>query len=214
MILCQKPSGRYSISVSESVPTRSTRGPSGKQSAKSARTRDAILIAAAAVIRTDGVTNLTLERVAATAGVSKGGLLYHFATKQDLVVAMLARTLEDADASLHDLASQNDRSAGSFAQAYLDYVRSGQHEGGAATGVFAAAALDEGDLEPAQAMFDKWQQRLLNDDGLDESTALLARVVGDGLWLIDLFGLAPPSADQRAALLSLVERQIDSNPRP
>ena len=165
----------------------------------------ALLDAAGEVVRREGVTNLTLDRVAAEAGVSKGGLLYHFGTKQELVVALLTHTLEAADADLEDLAANNERDQGAFAQAYLDFVQSGQHGSGAATGVFAAAALDDGDLAPARDMFTKWQERLLHDDGLDETAALLARVVGDGLWLIDLFGLAPPTTEQRAKLLALVE---------
>ena len=42
----------------------------------SARAR--LLDAAVAVVRRDGAQALTLDAVAAEAGVSKGGLLYHF----------------------------------------------------------------------------------------------------------------------------------------
>jgi len=179
-----------------------------KQAAKSARTRMAILDAAGQVVRDDGVSNLTLDRVAAAAGISKGGLLYHFGTKHELVVALLTSTLQAADDDMNELAAANGRSNGSFAQAYLDFVQSGQHSTGAASGVFAAAALDDGDLAPAQSMFASWQDRLIEDDGLDETTALLARVVGDGLWLIDLFGLAPPSPEQRRALFDVIEARF------
>lgn len=180
-----------------------------KQEAKSARTRLTILDATSEVVRAEGVANLTLDRVAATAGISKGGLLYHFGTKQDLVLALLGHTLGAVDDELNSLADSNGRNRGAFAQAYLDFVGNGQHEHGAATGVFAAAALNDGDLAPAREMFATWQDRLINDDGLDETTALLARVVGDGLWLIDLFGLAPPSDLQRAALFRLIEQRFE-----
>ena len=93
------------------------------QQARSVRTRERLLEAAAAVVSTDGVSALTLDRVAEVAGVSKGGLLYHFATKRELVVAMLGRTLGRADDALADLAGDDGR-PGAFAHAYLDYVRS------------------------------------------------------------------------------------------
>lgn len=180
-----------------------------KQATKSAKTRSALLDAAADVVRTEGVSNLTLERVAESAGVSKGGLLYHYATKQDLIAAMLERTLTIADDRLNELAVTNGRTTGAFAQAYLDYVRSGQPaELDSATGIFASAALDDGDLTPAQEQFTSWQERLLESDGVDPNVALLARVVGDGLWLIDLFGLAPPTHEQRNDLIKLVEGLI------
>jgi len=180
-----------------------------KQRAKASRTRASILAAANDVVRRDGVSGLTLERVAEVAGISKGGLLYHYATKQDLIVAMLEATLAETDDRLNDLAETNGRTSGAFAQAYLDFVRSGDHaEANTASSIFAAAALEDGDLTLAQDRFDQWQQRLVADDGLDETTALLARVVGDGLWLIDLFGLAPPSDEQREALCALIEDML------
>ena len=41
-----------------------------------------------------GVPGLTLEAAARGAGVSKGGLLYHFASKEALLAALLARLAE------------------------------------------------------------------------------------------------------------------------
>lgn len=183
-----------------------------KQRAKAAATRNRLLDAAADVVRTEGVSGLTLERVADTAGASKGGLLYHFASKQELVVGLLGRTLTDADATLQALTDAQSASSGAFARAYLDYVTSGQHgEADAAAGIFAAAALDDGDLTPAKEQFARWQDRLLGDDGIDPTVALLARVVGDGLWLIDLFGLAPPNPVQRQQLAQLVTDLINDS---
>lgn len=177
-----------------------------KQRAKAGRTKSSILKAANDVVRHDGVSGLTLDRVAEVAGISKGGLLYHYATKQDLIVGMLEATLRETDDRLNDLADANGRASGAFAQAYLDFVRSGDHaEANTASSIFAAAALEDGDLTLAQERFQQWQGRLIADDGLDETVGLLARVVGDGLWLIDLFGLAPPTDQQREALCALVE---------
>lgn len=181
--------------------------PDGRQ-ARSVRTRTALLDATEQVIRDEGVSAITLERVAAVAGVSKGGLLYHFASKQELISALLQHTLDGTNAELVGLAEEG-QGAGAFARAYLDYVRTSEHtQHGAAMGIFASAALDEGELAPAQGQFEQWQERLLNGDGIDPTLALLARVVGDGLWLIDLFGLAPPTVEQRGELLDLVQALV------
>lgn len=182
--------------------------PLGAQAAKSQRTRRSLLDAAGDIAHREGVANLTLARVAEKANVSKGGLLHHFASKQALIAALLTDNLESANQQLEQLAAENGRDRGAFAQAYLDYVRTGQHSTGTAASVFAAAALDDGDLGPARAMFENWQERLIVDDLISPETALLARVVGDGLWLIDLFGLAPPTPEQREILLKLVEDRL------
>ena len=196
----------------------------GPQQQKSARTRARLLDAASVVVRRDGVQAMTVARVATEAGMSKGGLLHHFGSKDELVSALLEATLADADVGLAALtesfratrADEGSRSdapdqGGDFARAYLEYVRRpDEHHADSATAVFAAAAAGDGDLGPAAKIFEAWQQRLMHDDGLDPALGLLARVVGDGLWLIDLFGLARPAEADRAAVLDLVAKLIDA----
>lgn len=53
-----------------------------------------ILEAAEAVVRDGGAAHLTLDAVADKAGVSKGGLLYHFPTKEALIEGMIAQVIE------------------------------------------------------------------------------------------------------------------------
>lgn len=53
--------------------------------------RGALLDAAERVVLRDGAAHLTIDAVAAEAGVSKGGVLYAFASKDALIDAMLAR---------------------------------------------------------------------------------------------------------------------------
>lgn len=53
--------------------------------------REALLDAADQVIAKVGVINLTIDAVAREAGVSKGGVLYSFGTKDALIEAMLKR---------------------------------------------------------------------------------------------------------------------------
>jgi AcrR family transcriptional regulator len=51
--------------------------------------RKRILDGAMQVVIRDGILALTLDAVAREAGVSKGGLMHHFRTKDDLIAAML-----------------------------------------------------------------------------------------------------------------------------
>ena len=55
--------------------------------------RETILDAAEAVVLADGAAHLTLDAVAERAGVSKGGLLYHFPSKEILLQAMVDRNM-------------------------------------------------------------------------------------------------------------------------
>lgn len=67
----------------------------GESLASCARScRDVVLDAAESVILEQGITSLTLEAVATRAGVSKGGLLYHYPSKDKLVEALVQRCVE------------------------------------------------------------------------------------------------------------------------
>ena len=63
--------------------------------------RERILEAADTIARERGVANLTLDLVAEQAAVSKGGLLYHFTTKEALLAGMVERSLDRYRSLLH-----------------------------------------------------------------------------------------------------------------
>lgn len=180
---------------------------------KSAETRRRLVDAAVEVVRTKGVQGLTLQSVASEAGLSKGGLLYHFSSKEELVVALLHDAMDRVDADLQRLVSGGKK--GAFARAYVEYVRAPHaYWEESATSVFAAAALEPGRLQQVQGLFEEWQTRLIEHDELDPMLALLIRIACDGLWLIDLFGLASPSTEQRAEVLDFLIQLIESNGTP
>ena len=62
---------------------------------RTSATRNRLLDAAGTVVHRDGAQALTLDAVAKEASVSKGGLLYHFKSKNDLVQAMVERWMAD-----------------------------------------------------------------------------------------------------------------------
>ncbi|MCC5970326.1 MAG: TetR/AcrR family transcriptional regulator [Pararhodobacter sp.] len=65
-----------------------------------AKTRQRILEAAEAIARREGPAAMSLDAVAAAAGVSKGGLLYHFPGKSKLLQAMVDEYLSRFDTVL------------------------------------------------------------------------------------------------------------------
>lgn len=58
-------------------------------SCSTARTREKIVAATFDLMAAHNVRGLTLDRVAAQAKLSKGALLYHFKSKDELILAML-----------------------------------------------------------------------------------------------------------------------------
>lgn len=76
-----------------------------------ANSKEAILDAAEDVVLESGAAHLTLDAVAARSGVSKGGLMYNFPTKEALLQAMIARMIDQYESRRElvrqELADQN-----------------------------------------------------------------------------------------------------------
>ena len=154
-------------------------------------TRARLLDAAGAVIRRDGPQALTLDAVAAQAGVSKGGQLYHFASKRELLDALVARWLDEFDRDI-------EAEAGNFAERY---VRASDGAKAEEAGLLAALVADPQVLGAVGERHAGWQDRVASEGG-DPVDATVARLAADGLWLADLLGIAPPEGDLRRRVLA------------
>ena len=80
---------------------------------------DLILDAADDVLRGGGARALTMDAVAAAAGISKGGVLHHYASKEALISALVARELM----RLRGEIAEHARATGSVRSALLAQVR-------------------------------------------------------------------------------------------
>ncbi|WP_332717069.1 TetR/AcrR family transcriptional regulator [Pelagibacterium mangrovi] len=69
--------------------------------------RDALLDAAERVVEREGAAQLTIDAVAAEAGVSKGGVLYAFPTKDALIDAMFNRVFAAVDRIAEDVIARS-----------------------------------------------------------------------------------------------------------
>jgi AcrR family transcriptional regulator len=153
--------------------------------------RRELLDAATAVIRRDGAQSLTLDAVAAEAGVSKGGLLYHFASKRDLLDGLVERWLDEFQEDI-------DAAGPGFA---AGYVRASDGAKAEEAGLLAALVADPDVLAAVRDRYATWQDRIVTEGG-DPVEATVARLAADGLWLADLLGMAPPEGDLRMRVLA------------
>jgi AcrR family transcriptional regulator len=178
--------------------------PSGRAAARGGSdTKIRILDAAEEVVLRDGVARLTLDAAAAEAGLSKGGVLYHFPTRDALVAGMVDKIIEEFDRDI-DRRLRDDREPGCFTRAYIGATMEPSaprpdREDRLGAALIAAAAAQPDLMAPLQQAADRWQDRL-EHDGLDPTVATVLRLACDGLWMCDLFGLAPPATSRRAAV--------------
>ncbi|MFB4279728.1 TetR/AcrR family transcriptional regulator [Nonomuraea sp. MTCD27] len=172
--------------------------------------KERLLDAAAEVLLTEGADSLTLEAVARRAGVSKGGLFYHFPTKQALVAAMVERLTATFDAAL----AQAGHRPGDYLRAYIEATIPERHVARApadtvTVALLAGVLIDPAGLRPLRERYSAWQARLA-DDGIDPAAATAVRLAVDGWWAARLLGLGEPEPElherTRRYLLELIDR--------
>ncbi|ANU22150.1 TetR/AcrR family transcriptional regulator [Planococcus donghaensis] len=148
-----------------------------------------ILHAASKVVSERGIFNLTLEAVAIEAGVSKGGLLYHFPSKEALVKGMVEHLAGNYREKISASVEESTQEHGKWISAYADvtfnntYPNKEMH-----AGLLAAKAVNSDLLDPIRDLYNEWQAAI-EDDGIDPVKATIIRLAADGIWLSELFDI-------------------------
>ncbi|WP_432561980.1 TetR/AcrR family transcriptional regulator [Kineococcus sp. SYSU DK003] len=153
-----------------------------------AATRDRLVDAFAGLVVSTGARSATLEAVAARAGVSKGGLLYHFASKELLVEGLLQRLDALATEDLEQMRTAPEGPAEYYVRtsATEAFAPSGSALDLLSTSLIATLRLaQEGDPRAAAAyaaVNDSWRGLIEVQLGGDRSLARIVQLIGDGLW--------------------------------
>jgi AcrR family transcriptional regulator len=182
-------------------------------------TTDRICLAAIRTVIRDGLLALTLDNVAKEAGVSKGGVMYHFPTKDQLVTAMLTYFSTQAERMLMARIAEDPEPRRRWVRAMVSclFPHSGGSESAAPElpawpgddagpetllppevmhrfmlAVLAAAVNNPGLMEPMRQLGKRMIGRLMADpeDGLDQ---LLIWLAVDGLFLWQFVGMLDPA---------------------
>ena len=111
-------------------------------------TRERILRAADAVASESGAGGVSLDAVAARAGISKGGLLYHFPTKSALLQALVQDYLEKTESMLEE--DPTARPNG-LILALMDHFMANWRQESPSGGLLAALSEDPTILAPVAA---------------------------------------------------------------
>jgi AcrR family transcriptional regulator len=169
-------------------------------------TRDLVFEACSRILRREGLTNLTLEAVADEAGLSKGGLLYHFPNKELLIGALFEYHNNKFESRLQELADEEGDIPGAWLRAYakasIEQITDADN-----ASLYSSLFAAEERYASAHALMRRkyvdWQQEVENS-GLDPAKATLVRLAVDGLWFAEMHHYAPPNLQQRAHIIDLI----------
>lgn len=152
--------------------------------------RRALLDHAARLAVEQGLAVVTVQAVSDAAGVTKGGFLHHFPSKQALITAVFEELLGAIDQDLDRRVEADNERYGVFTRAYLNAVFDiGVDAGGGSWASLSMSWLTDPNL---RALWAKWfEDRLAQHRDTDGDVKLaIVRLAADGLWLSDLAGIA------------------------
>jgi AcrR family transcriptional regulator len=170
--------------------------------------RELILKTVSQIVKEEGVEKLTLEAVAQKAGISKGGLLYHFPNKDALILGVIEQLSNHFVEGFNKRANDDSKSQGKWTRAYIETSFFGKSDvNDLYTAISAAHFTNPEMLQRLQQAYSEIQYKIENDE-LDPVRATLVRLAIDGLWFAEMFGLAPPSADLRQKVIEKLKAII------
>lgn len=148
-----------------------------------------LLEAAADIVNEQGSDYLTLDAVAERAGVSKGGLIYHFKNKDALIRGLVEHADQMYRDNVDSHVAPDDESNGRWLRAFIEATRQNRVDNANITsGMLAAQGINRELLAPLQKTYSGWQEKIEQDE-IDNVDATIIRLAVDGLWLSEIFGL-------------------------
>lgn len=147
------------------------------------RTRAAILTAAREVVTERG-TAATLQQIAEAAGVSKSGLLHHFANKDELMLAVLEDYFESLQAAVRARVDLAENHPGKALRAYVRALcapDSPERAEFASFADFATYLANVAGIEELIHLDNEYWRDFLAQDGLDPDRVATVRYAAEGL---------------------------------
>lgn len=173
--------------------------------------RDRILEAAERVVAEVGAARLTLEVVAQAASVSKGGLLYHFPSKESLLSALaqryvdnMERCVEAAKTNLAEGVSSRDLKA-----CVVGMLGSDPRSKALGAALLATAANDLTLLEVIRNCIAKCTKDLEQDPSLHFARAAVVALAVDGLMMRESLRISAFTDAQRERVVEELIRIAD-----
>lgn len=175
--------------------------------------REAVLEAAERVVSRDGAAHLTLDAVAAEAGISKASVLYDYKTKRALIRAVIERRVAVSTAEVQAFVDARAGEADADIRGRLDATSRpvSDEDRTAALSLCAALAQDAELRQPIQQSYREVIEKIAASSTHPHG-AMLAFLATEGLMLMEWLGLHSWPAKERGRLVADIGWLIDQSP--
>ena len=177
--------------------------------------KESVLDAFERLVIDRGERAATLEAVAVEAGVSKGGLLYHFASKEALLTGLLGRMAEFVTTDFAEGIAAQPEGPGRVARAMLNWgfglaPEAMNERCDRAAAVFLAVFHhDPALLDPMRAVV-ATMRAAVREDGLPPGHGAAIMAAGDGLFMARVFGMYTPTPEEMRQMHAALSRLLET----
>lgn len=170
--------------------------------------RAKILEAASAIAREIGPGQLSLDAVAARAGVSKGGLLYHFPTKAQLVRALVEGYLEEVQGLMKASEKRRSGTPHPVASACIHAFSAHCMQAAPPSAGVLAAIVESPDFIGPVREHNRAVVEGIRQTSPDPQLGLVAFLAIEGMRALQLFDTDPLTPSERKAVLAALLRLL------
>jgi len=177
-----------------------------ENSLRSKRTRDAAIAAALAIVTREGAAKLTIDAIARESGVSKGGVLHHFRTKEAVLKALFEHQIEKGTALYQSLLeAMPPQQPERHLAAQIAAFRTSVSHPKSATFAIATAMAEAPELVAGIRENDAQRVEIVKAEAPDPTIALIRWSAAMGLALSEILGICPVSEPERERLFDYLQ---------
>ncbi|MCI1006080.1 TetR/AcrR family transcriptional regulator [Herbaspirillum sp. C7C8] len=174
-------------------------------STRSEKSRQLIIQAALSVIARDGANKLTIDAIAKEAGISKGGVLHHFRTKQAVLVALLDnQRVHFGHFAREFLDGEGKHSSEPALAMQISVLREASKQPHSVALAILGAISEQPSLVEGVKMTDAEHVAAIRKEAADPDLAILRWTAARGLLWTSLFNMCPLSEQERQRCFDLL----------
>jgi len=150
--------------------------------------REELLTNAAKIIYEEGIQKLTMDYLAQRTNITKGGVLYHFESKGNLLLQMNKMVIKKFEQTLKKYVEKLSGRAvftRAYAYATLDFLNN--PEEALLPAVYISSLEDKASYELWENTSANWETKFREDSG-DPNENVKLQLMCDGIWMSILYG--------------------------
>lgn len=162
--------------------------------------REAVLAAAEAIVKDIGAANLTFDELVRRSGITRGGIVYHFRSKDALLEALVEHDLEQWRQCVADKRSHTTGPAADLAAYIASSTEPDEESSRLCAGLLSAASSSKALNEPWRRYFAQHHVGV-NQKLADPVLATVLSLAAEGLFWQETLGLSPLGASERRVVV-------------